>query len=137
MRILKTGLIAALAIGGLVALTNVASAQDANKEGKKGRYQTPEQRLEALTKELNLTDAQKPKVKAVLEDGAKKREEIRNADPSERREKARALIEEQNKKLKEILTPEQYEKFRKLESERRGGGKKKEDGGGKDDNKKE
>src|SRR5256714_3514824 len=121
MRTIKTGLIAALAIGGLLALTNVASAQDA-KEGKKGR-QTPEQRLEFLSKELSLTDAQKPKVKAVLEDNAKKREDLRNLDQSERREKMRALMEEQNKKFKEILTPDQYGKYEKLEQlMRRGGG---------------
>jgi Spy/CpxP family protein refolding chaperone len=123
MRTIKSGLIAALALGGLLALTNVASAQDA-KEGKKGRF-TPEQRLEQLTKDLSLTDAQKPKVKAVLEDSAKKREGLRDLDQSERREKMRAMMEDENKKMKEILTPEQNEKYLKLQAERRGGGKRK------------
>jgi Spy/CpxP family protein refolding chaperone len=123
MRTIKSGLIAALALGGLLALTNVASAQDA-KEGKKGRF-TPEQRLEQMTKDLSLTDAQKPKVKAVIEDTAKKREALRDLDQSERREKGRALMEDENKKMKEILTPEQNEKYLKIQSERKGGGKKK------------
>ena len=47
MRTIKTGLIAALALGGLLALTNIASAQDA-KEGKKGRM-SPERRLAVLS----------------------------------------------------------------------------------------
>lgn len=123
MRTIKSGLVAALALGGLLALTNVASAQDA-KEGKKGRF-SPEQRLEQLTKDLTLTDAQKPKVKAVLEDTQKKRADLQNVDQSERREKGRALMEDENKKMKEILTPEQYEKYQKILAERRAGGKKK------------
>src|SRR3954471_7323205 len=114
MRTIKTGLIAALALGGLLALTNGASAQDA-KEGKKGRFATPEQRLEQMTKDLSLTDAQKPKVKAVIEDSAKKREALRDLDQSERREKGRALMEDENKKMKEILTPEQNEKYLKIQ----------------------
>ena len=129
MRTIKTGLIAALALGGLLALTNIASAQDA-KEGKKGRM-SPERRLEALTKELNLTDAQKPKVKAVLEDSSKKMADLQNVDRSERREKMRGIMDDQNKKMKEILTPDQYEKYEKYqkeEQERRG--KKKGEGKG-------
>ena len=122
MRTIKTVLITALAMGGLLACANLASAQDAKGEGKKGR--NPERQLEQMTKELSLTEAQKPKVKAVLEDGAKKRQEIADLPQDQRRDKARALIEDQNKKLKEILTPEQYEKWQKLAQERRGGGKK-------------
>jgi len=122
MRTFKTGLVAALALGGLLALTNVVSAQDAKE--KKGRF-SPEQRLEQLTKDLSLTDAQKPKVKAVLEDTAKKRADLQNVDQSERREKGRALMEDENKKMKEILTPEQNEKYLKIQAEMRGRGKKK------------
>ena len=120
---IKAGLVAALALGGLLACTNVASAQDAKE--KKGA--TVERQLERMTKELSLTDAQKPKVKAVLEETAKKRQEA----TSPTREDRRALMEDQNKKLKEILTPDQYEKWQKFQAENRGGkkgeGKKKRD----------
>jgi Spy/CpxP family protein refolding chaperone len=34
-------------------------------------------------------------------------------------------MEDENKKMKEILTPEQNEKYLKLQAERRGGGKRK------------
>jgi len=128
MRTFKTGLVAALALGGLLALTNVVSAQDAKEGGKKRGFGTPEQQLEQWTKELTLTDAQKPKVKAVLEETSKKRADLQNVDQSERREKMRGMMEDQNKKMKEILTPEQNEKYLKIQAERlerRGGGKKK------------
>ena len=123
MRTIKAGLIAALALGGLLALTNVAGAQDA-KQNRKGKM-SPEARLEQLTKDLELTDAQKPKVKAVLEETQKKRQEL---DPSERRgEKARALMEDETKKFKEILTPDQFAKWKKIQEERAAKGKKKAD----------
>ena len=133
MRTIKAGLVAALALGGLLALTNVASAQDAkdSKGGKKGRM-TPEQRLETMSKELELTDAQKPKVKAVIEDTAKKRQDLA---PEERRgEKARALMDDETKKFKEILTPDQFAKYQKLQERR---GKKKGDASSADEKKKE
>ncbi len=103
-------------VGGLLAWSTVASAQDTNQT-KKGRGRpSMEQRMERLTTELNLTDAQKPKVKAVLEDTAKKSRDIPR---EERREKMRPLMDEQNKKLKEILTPDQYEKYQKMQQQQR------------------
>jgi Spy/CpxP family protein refolding chaperone len=120
-------------LGGLVASSTMVRAADAT-EGKgkgKGNRMTVEQTLEKLTTELTLTDAQKPKVKEVLEETSKKRQEIR-ADTStpqdEQRTKYRALMDDQEKKLKEILKPDQFEKYKKWAEENRGGkggGKKK------------
>jgi Spy/CpxP family protein refolding chaperone len=125
MKIKRLSLVAALALalGAAMASPPVATAQDSNASGK-NRRMTPEQQLERLTTELNLTDAQKPKVKELLEDGAKKRQELRGLGQDERREKMRALMQDQNKKLKEILTPEQREKYQKMMERRRqrGGG---------------
>ncbi len=125
MKLYRLSLIAALAVGSLLFLTNVSSAQD-TKEKKKGGMSV-EQQMERMTTELSLTDAQKPKVKAVLEDSQKKMQEIRNdtsLDQSARREKFTAMREEQNKKMKEILKPDQYEKYQAM-AQRRPGGKKK------------
>jgi periplasmic protein CpxP/Spy len=110
----KLSLIAALALGGLLACSTVATAQDAPK---KGNRMTVEQRMEKLSTDLNLTDAQKPKVKALLEDTQKK---MREVPQDERREKMPAIWEEQNKKMKEILTPEQMEKYTKLQEAEKG-----------------
>jgi Spy/CpxP family protein refolding chaperone len=118
MKMTKVSLIAALALGGLLASTTVSLAQDnaTNNPARRGRpgMMGVEPRLEHLTKELSLTDAQKPKVKAILEASQKKLQELR-ADTSlsqeDRRTKMRTIMEDQNKEIKALLTPEQLEKF--------------------------
>jgi periplasmic protein CpxP/Spy len=129
MNIHKFSLVAALALGGLLAGANLSSAQDnnhANGNATPGRARrqppTVEQRLERLTKALNLTDEQKPKVKAVLEEQTKKFEAMRNDSSltrDERREKFRTMRQEENKKMKAILTPEQFDNYQ--QQMRRGG----------------
>jgi Spy/CpxP family protein refolding chaperone len=121
MKINKISLIAAMALGGLVACSMMASAQDA-KDGKKGGKRGPsvEQRLDRMTEELKLTDDQKPKVKTVLEDGAKKRQEMfsdSSVPREQRREKMQAIMDDESKKLKAILTPEQNEKWEKMRAD--------------------
>jgi len=119
-------LVAVLALGGLVACSTMATAQEAKGEKKggaqgKGRP-TVEQQLEQMTADLKLTDAQKPKVKAVLEESSKKRGEIYNDSSvprEQRREKMQPIMQEETKKMKEILTSEQFEKWQKMREERR------------------
>jgi Spy/CpxP family protein refolding chaperone len=127
----------AVVLGGLVALSNMAMAQDdgtnAAPRGKKGKggFMTIEQRMEQWTKDLTLTDDQKPKFKEALEDTAKKMREVRqdtSLDRSQRQEKMKTIMEDQNKAMKKILTDDQYKKYEdKLKEERKGkkGGKKK------------
>jgi len=115
----KRSLVSALALGGLLACSMMASAQDTNatKEGKQGKGgkhgPSIDQQMERLTTELTLTDAQKPKVKEVLENTMKQRQELRNVPQEERREKGQAMREEESKKMKAILTPEQFDKWQK------------------------
>jgi Spy/CpxP family protein refolding chaperone len=117
MRIQKLSIVAALVLGGLMAGSTLATAQDsattAPKQGKRGAPSV-DQILTSMTEQLTLTDEQKPKVKAVLEDSQKKRAELGQVAPEERREKFTALREEQTKKMKEILTPEQFAKYEKM-----------------------
>ncbi len=101
---------AALALGGLLACAMPALAQDSGQSKKGGRMNI-EQQMERLTTELKLTDEQKPKVKAVLEERNKKMQEIPR---EERREKAPPIMEEANKKLEKILTPEQFKKYQEM-----------------------
>jgi len=128
----KLSLIAAMALGGLVVCSTLVSAQDAtNAPDKKGgkRGMSPDQMMERYTEQLSLTDEQKPKVKAVLEDSGKKRREIfRDSalDQTQKREKFQGTMEAQNKKMKEILTADQYKKYQEMnEKMKKGGGKKK------------
>ncbi len=132
MKLSKISVIAAMVLGGLVAGNTMVRAADAT-EGKgkgKGGRMTVEQQMEKLTTELSLTDAQKPKVKEVLENSAKKRQELfadTSTAPEDRRTKFREIMDDQEKKLKEILKPDQFEKYKKWAEENRMGGK----GGGK------
>lgn len=75
---------------------------------------TVDERVTRLTEQLTLTDEQKPKVKALLEDQAKKQAEFRDLPQEERRTKAQGLREEMTKKMKEILTAEQFKKYEAL-----------------------
>jgi periplasmic protein CpxP/Spy len=121
MKISRISLIAALALGGLLVATTMATAQDAPK-GKKGRGQSVEQRVERLNKEVNLTDEQKTKVTALFEKENQQFRELRgdtNLDPQQRREKFQAMRKENDKKLKEILKPDQWEKYQKMQEEMR------------------
>ena len=122
-----------MALGGLVACSTLASAQDASKDAKKGgkRGFSVEQQMERYTTQLSLTDEQKPKVEAVLKESFKKRQEIFNDSSIERsqmREKMQPIMEEQNKKMKAILTEDQFKKYQEM-NQRRGkkGGEKKAD----------
>ena len=124
----KLSLVAALAVGGLLACATVTSAQDAPK--KKGP--TVEQRVDRMNTELNLTADQKTKVTALFEDSQKKMRELRqdtSLSQEDRREKVRGMREAEDKKLKEILTPEQWEKWQKVRPQGGKGG----NGGGKKD----
>ena len=135
MRIYKYSLIAALAVGSLVAFTNLSSAQDTkapqeNQDGKKRPGFSPQQRVDRMASTLNLTDAQKTKVTALFEEQGKKIRELRadtNVPQDQRREKARALRQESDKKLQAILTPEQWEKWQKERAQMRPRGEKKAD----------
>jgi Spy/CpxP family protein refolding chaperone len=130
----KQSLIAALALGGLMICSTMVTAQnapaaDANKGGGKG-YSVDRQ-LDRMTTQLSLTDEQKPKVKAVLENQQTKMREIRNeSDQDARRTKMQDLRKDTQAKMKAILTDDQYKKYQEM-SQRRGkkgqGGEKKAD----------
>ena len=123
----KLSLVAALALGGLIACSTLATAQDSTnnvpKKGKRG-FPTVEQQMERMTTTLTLTDEQKPKVKAVLEDQQKKMTELRSeTDQDVRRTKMQELRKETETKMKGILTDDQFKKYQEMPQ--RGGKKKK------------
>jgi hypothetical protein len=123
MKIRNAGVIAAIALGSLVAFSNLATAQ----EGKKKGMPTVEQRMEQLDSALTLTAEQKPKVEGVVKETMKKMQDLR-ADTSlsseDRRDKMSTIREDESKQMKAILTPEQFEKYKAMPRGGRGGGKK-------------
>ena len=77
----------------------MAKAQDTNspdstpKKGKRGMMSV-EQRMERMSTDLSLTDDQKPKVKAVLEESAKQMAGLRDLAQDERRPKMQSIRED-------------------------------------------
>jgi len=129
MKLSKLSLVAALALGGLLACGTLAMAQDnggGGGGGKKGGMRGPS--MEQLKTELKLTDEQVPKVQALLDDTRKKMTDLR-ADTAlsqeDRRTKMMAIRDEQNTKMKAILTPEQFEKYQAMAASAKKGATKK------------
>jgi len=126
MKTTKVSMMVVVALGSLLVCTNLASAQNtnANKEARRQRRAVSSQaRVEALSKQVNLTDEQKPKVTALFDEEIKQMQSLRaeaNGDPAKRQEKLRALRQENDKKLKAILTPEQWEKWQEVRTQFRG-----------------
>ena len=122
MKTTRISLLAALAAA-VIACNPALRADDTNPAPDAAKRERPaggqrgeaaKERLNKLTEELKLTDAQKPKVEAVLKAQMQKRQELKDATPEERKEKGKAMREETSKKMKEILTAEQFEKFEKM-----------------------
>lgn len=92
-------------------------AQSGTHQGQRGN------RLEWLSEELNLTDAQKAKVKPILEDQEKQMRALR-ADTSlsqeQKHEKMMQLHETTHSQINGILTPDQQKKFAQLKEQHMG-----------------
>jgi periplasmic protein CpxP/Spy len=134
MKLTKPLIIAALVAGSLFAGNLAMQAQDATNAPPAGAPPGPRGgmrgglNLDRLTTELNLTDDQKPKVKAILEDHAKQMKELRDSNPTpeDRRTKMQSIRKDMNDKLKEVLTDEQFTKYQEMNR----GGRRNRAGGG-------
>lgn len=107
-----------------LAIAQFAFAQRGGGEGRRGG--SPEEMANRQTarmaEELDLSEAQVEKIKELNLLYAKKMRELRaNAgdDRTGMREKMGALFQEKETELKKYLTTEQFEKYKKLEAERR------------------
>ena len=81
-----------------------------------------EEEVKHLTKQLQLTDEQKPKIKAILQgqrDQMKALMEDSSATREEKMPKMKEIHESSSAKIKAILTDEQKTKYDKMEQERR------------------
>jgi periplasmic protein CpxP/Spy len=124
MKLTKASM-AIIAAAGLLSLSPSLTAQTTSNQPpaarRGGRGMTVEDQLNRFTEQLKLTDEQKPKVKAVLEEQDKKRQELRGdtaLSQEDRRTKMRAMREDLNKQMKGILTADQYKQFEALEAQR-------------------
>jgi Spy/CpxP family protein refolding chaperone len=121
MKLNKTLMIATLAVGSLFASGLPSQAQDntntppANTPPPGGMRQRPN--FDTIAKQLELTDDQKPKVKAVFDEMQQKQKDLR-ADTSvaqaDKRAKAKEIRDAATAKLKDILTADQFAKWEKM-----------------------
>lgn len=126
MKTNKISLIAVLVLGGLVAFGTLAKAEDKPAGKPHGKaHGDMKERGAKMAEELGLNEDQKakmadmmkelgPKMKAIMDDSSLSKEE--------KKPKMKALNEERTAKVKEILTPEQFEKWQKMQAAHRPGG---------------
>lgn len=113
----KTSILA-LALGSIIAFSPAAQAQDKKAEGR-GR-QSVEARMKQLSEALKLTDEQKTKLEPILkEEGEKFRAifEDTNSSREEKGKKMQDIRKDLSAKVKAVLTPEQAEKYEKIQAE--------------------
>jgi Spy/CpxP family protein refolding chaperone len=95
------------------------------RAGGAGRF-SPEERLKRMTEELNLTQDQQDKIKAIMEKDAAQFKELmvkgRENLTEEDKTKFRELIKSQFEAIAAVLTPEQQEKFKAAMEKRRAAG---------------
>jgi periplasmic protein CpxP/Spy len=121
--------VAALVVGFCASTVMAKDANEPNKGQHKMREQQrpmkdpTEMRLEAMTKQLDLTKAQQDSIKPILEDQTKQMQALR-ADkaltPEQRRAKVQEIYQTSNTKIEAQLTPAQKEKFTKEQEMRKG-----------------
>jgi Spy/CpxP family protein refolding chaperone len=100
---------------------HVASAQKANDPQHRATV------IEQLARDLNLTDAQKARVKQLFDDERLKRDAERaqfkqsggQSTPELRHAKMQELEQDLTKQMSNVLTPEQLQKFKQIEQEHR------------------
>lgn len=125
----KTLAFVALVVGSLLAGTAL-QAQDAPQDKPHGGPGGPGMRgrpnADQIAKELSLTDEQKTKLKAAIEDQQAKMKALRedtSLSAEDKKAKAKELREGMQAKMKEILTPEQLTKWHEMQKNRGPGGK--------------
>jgi len=118
----KFSLIGVAVLGGLMAFSPLAKAQDTEGGAKAEQNGAGVQKkrldpLQRLDKALTLTDEQKAKLKPILDEQTKQLKALRENAGDDRKgaaAQARKLTEETNAKIKALLTPEQQTKFAQM-----------------------
>jgi len=118
--------VSALVLSGLLACTSFAVAQSSTDSSatprRGGKRVEIRDRLQQVSKELNLTDDQKEKLKPILRAEAQKIQRLRqdsSLSQQEKRKKIQEMRQEVVAKVKPILTAEQWEKWQNLRKQRR------------------
>jgi Spy/CpxP family protein refolding chaperone len=121
----RIGLTLGLAImAGVLSIPTIALSADKQpaRAASVERRAAVRDRMQELSAELNLTEAQKEKLRPIIREEMGKMQELRNDATLSRQGKAqklRALRQEMEPKIKAILTEEQFAKWREKRKEMR------------------
>ena len=126
----KFGLIAAIALGGLLSCGSLTHAQDAPAKkdapppdaagaGAPGaaRAAAVRERMQRMDVDLKLTEEQKTKIResrTALGEKMRALQQNQDLTPEAKREKMKELRDSNQATMKTILTPEQFEKWQKM-----------------------
>jgi Spy/CpxP family protein refolding chaperone len=113
-----------------LACSVTARAQDAGTQESKAQAQTEAgphhgqhaSHLEWLSKELNLTDEQKEKVKPILDEQTKQMhaaQEDTSLSQEQKHDKMKQIHQSTHSQINDILTPEQQKKFAALKEQQK------------------
>ena len=113
-----------------LACSVATRAQDAGTQESKAQAQTEAgphhgqhaSHLEWLSKELNLTDEQKEKVKPILDEQTKQMhatQEDTSLSQEQKRDKMKQIHQTTHSQINDILTPEQQKKFAELKEQQK------------------
>jgi periplasmic protein CpxP/Spy len=124
---------AVFVLAGAIGLSGFAFSQDAATQSE----QTPapparmghrhemkgnaEGRLQRLSQELNLTEDQKAKLKPILHSEWQEMKPVHEdtaLTPDQRHEKMKDIHEKYRAQIADVLTPEQHEKWKKMQADR-------------------
>jgi hypothetical protein len=119
MKLTNQKIITLLALGGLLAFSPATKADDTNAPTPPpSGVPVVHRHGPDYAKQLDLTADQQPKFKAAMETMMQQTKAVRqdtSLAPEDKRAKMKAIREQTNETLKSILTPEQYEKWLKIE----------------------
>ena len=128
---MKKALLCALAIA-MICCGTALFAQDTMSQGGQGpggghhgMMMSPDQQLQRMTKQLNLTDAQQQKIKPILEQQHQQMESL-NQDSSmsqqDHMSKMRDIHQSTHAQIKAVLTPDQQAKWEQMQNRHMEGG---------------
>jgi len=124
--ILPATLVMALAITAVSAWAQMGPGSGGPGGGQMGRGpMSPDQRLQMLTKQLNLTSDQQEKIKPILENESQQMQTLRqdsSLSQEDRMSKMRQIRQSTNDQIKPILTSDQQQKFAEMMSHQGHGG---------------
>ncbi len=116
--ILNAVVILTFLAGGTAVFAQAPPQQGGGQWGQGQRQpMTADQRLQGMTKQLNLSDAQQQQIKPILENESKQMQAVRedsSVAPEDRRSKMMQIRQDTSSQIKPILNADQQKQFEEM-----------------------